>query len=64
MVDQVQAVKLCKQLSTAIPRLIHYPSTAETVNAAYALARPGELYCDPRCRGEEQGERRANIMDL
>ncbi|CAL1142517.1 unnamed protein product [Cladocopium goreaui] len=48
VVDQVQAVKLCKQLNTTIPRLIHYPSTAETVNAAYALARPGELYCDPR----------------
>ena len=49
MVDQVQAVKLCKQRGqTPVPRLIHYPSTAETVNAAYALARPGEAYCDPR----------------
>eukprot|EP00435_Cladocopium_sp_Y103_P075108 s194_g54.t1 len=46
VVDQVQAVKLCKQLNTPIPRLIHYPSTAETVNAAYALARPGEVTVD------------------
>eukprot|EP00434_Breviolum_minutum_P019066 symbB.v1.2.016807.t2/scaffold1292.1/size223628/5 len=42
VVDQVSAVKLCKSFGTPLPRLIHYPSTAETVNAAYALARPGE----------------------
>ncbi|CAK9081209.1 unnamed protein product [Durusdinium trenchii] len=47
VVDQVSAVKLCKTLGAPLPRLIHYPSTAETVNAAYALARPGEEFCDP-----------------
>ena len=51
VVDQVSAVKLCKSFGTPLPRLIHYPSTAETVNAAYALARPGEVYCDPKHLG-------------
>ena len=47
VVDQVAAVKIGKQLGVALPRLVHYPSTAETVNAAYALARPEEEFCDP-----------------
>ncbi|CAJ1378689.1 unnamed protein product, partial [Effrenium voratum] len=48
VVDQVAAVKLRKSLGQPLPRLIHYPSTAATVNAAYALARPDERNCDPK----------------
>ncbi|CAE7170566.1 unnamed protein product [Symbiodinium pilosum] len=48
VVDQVSAVKVQKSMGQPLPRLIHYPSTAETVNAAYALARLDKNSCDPK----------------
>ncbi|CAE7916043.1 unnamed protein product [Symbiodinium sp. KB8] len=47
VVDQVSAVRIQKSMGQPLPRLIHYPSTAETVNAAYALARLEKYGCDP-----------------